>query len=505
MDLINKLNKEFHIKLKSTVIFTYGNVNDLSRHIYEKYGEEISETPQMVKLKEERPIEALTLPANKIFRSAKEEQSNQGKQSKQKEQGEMKKIAPMKFETIFLTGATGILGGYILKELLETTQSQIVCLIRAKDIAHAKERLKKILTIYGSSDSILKQFDQRVIPIIGDVGKENLGIDENEYHRLAHLIDCTIHIAANTNLVMPYDYLAPINVQGVINMIDFVLTTKQKYLIHVSSYHVMADVIYRKDFAFTEEHFDVGQGFSKMGYQKTKFEGERFIREATEKGLVWNIVRPGNIFGEEKTGFYPLDMSGSASIFHRLFEMIIKSGIAAFGQNYFDMTPVDYIAKGILFLGLQRNSFFETYHMLNPDIKRWYEIINLVNEYGYKIKLIPVDDYLKMVHENNLPISEEIGAEWLNLMKYGFANKDFFINDGYADARYTSSILKDADIICPRIDLTLLSAYLSFYTSKGIIPPLPERNETPKIPLRQYNKKIEKKSSGKNLNSKIKG
>ncbi|MEW5803368.1 MAG: thioester reductase domain-containing protein [bacterium] len=562
LELIGKLNMVFGIALKTAVIFNHANVNDLSRYIYDKYGEKITddtlpkanagEEPaanvgeeRVIRTPEQAPVSkppAMTT-ANSIFQPAAEakdirqaggdrqtcrdqqaiqtggdrqatqagggkqvrddrqaggdrQQFKGGKQAgedgyeKQDKQGEETDIGlgrlkyqtkpvvcknnPFTFHNIFLTGPTGILGGYLIKELLETTTAQIYCLIRAQGITHGLERLRKILISYGAQDRVLDALNHRVVPIIGDVSKANFGLLEMEYLHLANAIDCTIHIAASTNLIMPYDYLAPINVQGVKNIINFALKTKQKYLIHVSSYHVMADVIYRSNFAFTEQHFDVGQKFAKMGYQETKFEGERLVREASQKGLLWNIVRPGNIFGEAKSGLYPLEMSGSASIFHRLFELIIKSGIAAFGNNYFDITPVDYIAKAILFLGLKRNSFRETYHLLNTDKKHWYEIINLLNAYGYKINLVLVDDYLRMVHQDSLPLDEEVAPEWLNLMKYGFANKEFFINDGYADATYTQSLLKEEGIICPKIDVKLLGTYLEYYASKGIIP-LPPR------------------------------
>ncbi|MGA1867996.1 MAG: thioester reductase domain-containing protein [bacterium] len=479
LELVNNLNKVFGITLKTTIMFTYANVKDLSRYISEKYGEEIAATRSIGDKKEKMAPKPHRVAAHELFLQTAPEA--------------LKKpdLDEYTFHAILLTGPTGILGGYILKELLETTDAHIYCIIRARDIAHAQERLAKILISYNAEKSLLQELQRRVIPLIGDITKKRFGLSKRDYRHLADSIDCTIHIAASTNLVMPYNYLAPINVTGVKNIIDLVLGTRQKYLIHVSSYHVMADVIYRSNFAFKEQDFDVGQKFTKMGYQETKFEGERLVRDASNKGLVWNIIRPGNIFGESGSGLYPLEMSGAASIFHRLFELIIKSGVAAIGNNYFDITPVDYIAKGIISLGLHRKSFFETYHLLNTDKKRWYEIINIVNEYGYKIKLLPVDEYLRMVHENTLPIDEEVAPEWLNLMKYGFATKEFFINDGHADAEYTHALLKDRGIACPPIDLQLLGPYLAYYASNGIIPRLTENNGHKKKPLPTlYGKRI---------------
>ncbi|MGA1868339.1 MAG: thioester reductase domain-containing protein [bacterium] len=463
IEVVDKLNKAFGISLKNTIVFNYANVADLSRHIHDKYSQEIAPLLPM----ESKSKGSSNKPPQDLPEPPMKDESVSIKSVSNRE----------KITTIFITGPTGILGGYLLKELLKTTSAKIFCLIRATSTDYAKERIHKILASYGAQEWIFDAFKERVFPIIGDITEENLGLSETEYRSLADSIDCMIHIAASTNLIMPYEYLAPINVQGVKNIIDFALHTKQKYLIHLSSYHVMADVIYRSNFAFKEDDYDVGQSFPKMGYQQTKFEGERLVREASKEGLIWNIVRPGNIFGEAESGLYPIDLSGSASIFHRLFELIVKSKIAAFGQNFFDITPVDYIAKAICYLGLKRNSFYETYHLVNPDKKKWYEIINLLNDYGYKIHVVSPDRYLAMVHEDRLPLNEEVAPEWLNLMKYGFANLQFFLSDGHADAAYTHSILVKEGITCPPIDLQLLSTYLEFYVSKGIIPPPPGKED----------------------------
>ncbi|MEM6684205.1 MAG: beta-ketoacyl synthase N-terminal-like domain-containing protein, partial [Bacteroidota bacterium] len=47
------------------------------------------------------------------------------------EEVETQSIIQKKFETIFITGATGFLGVYLLRELLENTNANIICLVRA--------------------------------------------------------------------------------------------------------------------------------------------------------------------------------------------------------------------------------------------------------------------------------------------------------------------------------------------------------------------------------------
>jgi len=71
--------------------------------------------------------------------------------------------------SIFLTGATGVLGGRVLHELLRSTDATIYCLVRAENDELAKERLADTLQIYDVAGESFADFNDRVRPVIGDV------------------------------------------------------------------------------------------------------------------------------------------------------------------------------------------------------------------------------------------------------------------------------------------------------------------------------------------------
>src|SRR3712207_985904 len=50
---------------------------------------------------------------------------------------------------IFLTGATGFLGGFLLRELLSQTAAPVVCLVRAASPEAALERVRDNMARYG--------------------------------------------------------------------------------------------------------------------------------------------------------------------------------------------------------------------------------------------------------------------------------------------------------------------------------------------------------------------
>ncbi len=51
-----------------------------------------------------------------------------------------------RFDKVFLTGATGFVGAYLIDALLKTTAAEIICLVRADNPQHAHERLIANLT-----------------------------------------------------------------------------------------------------------------------------------------------------------------------------------------------------------------------------------------------------------------------------------------------------------------------------------------------------------------------
>ena len=82
----------------------------------------------------------------------------------------------MAHNLIFMTGATGVLGQELVKELLRTTNAQIALLARAKNRASHSERVKKILTSIG----IDSHLGSRVHVIEGDVTHHKFGIKKTD-------------------------------------------------------------------------------------------------------------------------------------------------------------------------------------------------------------------------------------------------------------------------------------------------------------------------------------
>ena len=366
--------------------------------------------------------------------------------------------------TILLNGATGVLGGHLLKELLETTQSNVVCLVRASDQTSARERLREFLKTYDTKDRLGGAFDNRVSLAIGDITKPHLGMDLQTYQTLAGKIDLVIHNAGKTSLHGVYSELQAVNVQGTQAMIDFTLATAQKYLIFISSYTVLGDRIAIKMRPFTEQDLDVGQGFSNLGYPRSKFEAETLVRTAHQQGLRWIIVRPGNIMGESHSGAYPFGLTSTPGIFYDLLKTVIDLKIAPSSKQLFDITPVDYVSRSIVHLCLERQEIFSTYHLLNPDPKSFEQVAALLCDIGYSVELI--DRYLFVEGlRTDLSNYHSLTAE---LMRF---NQAFIPNSEGTriSTRLTHEVLSKGGIHCPPIDACLLKTYVDYCIRIGYL------------------------------------
>jgi thioester reductase-like protein len=364
---------------------------------------------------------------------------------------------------ILINGVTGLLGGRTLKEYLETTNSTLYCLVRGENKDKARERILNMLSTYGLDETIKLKFEQRVVPVIGDITKHKLGLDEEEYNNLTNTIDMVVHIAGKISLHGFYEEVKPVNVDGTRNMIDFALKTKQKYFIHTSTIAIMGDCLLKNCPPYTEDDFYIGQEFENMGYEQSKFEAEEMVRASSKDGLKWIVVRSGYIMGDSKNGFYPFGITSVPGVFYDYIKTAIEMKTFFNSPLYFDVTPVDYISRAIVHFSTQNKNIYEIYHLCNPNPCTLNDIINCVIKYGYKIDIVNFNRFLNKI--KNKDNSYRSMATELTLLNY---SDDSY---GYSsvDATYTKEILEEVGIICPKVDEKLIKIYLDHCIEVGYL------------------------------------
>jgi fatty acid CoA ligase FadD9 len=309
--------------------------------------------------------------------------------------------------TVLLTGATGFLGRYLALEWLERmdmVDGKVICLVRAKDDAAARERLDK--TFDSGDPELLRHYRElaanHLEVLAGDKGETDLGLDPQTWQRLADTVDLIVDPAALVNHVLPYSQLFGPNALGTAELIRIALTTKQKPFVYVSTIGVGAGIEPGK---FTEDgDVRVISATRKVddsyanGYSNSKWAGEVLLRLAHDLcGLPVSVFRCDMILADT-TYAGQLNLP---DMFTRLMLSLVATGIApgsfyqldAEGNRqraHYDGLPVEFIADAISTLGERVVDGFETYHVMNPydDGIGLDEYVDWLIEAGYPVERV---------------------------------------------------------------------------------------------------------------------
>jgi len=291
---------------------------------------------------------------------------------------------------IFLTGATGFLGAYLLADLLKETDATIDCLVRG-DPASAKERLARARDDFGLSWS---GGADRVRPILGDLSRPGLALEAAEFEALGRRIDAIYHVAAKVNEASGYPALRAANVLGTHELlrlanlgaparVHFVSTTA----VFESSGYLAAEVI-EDDAPLAAAERVYG------GYAQSKWVAEAMLEEARSRGLPVNIYRPGSISGDSTSGHQAWGQT-----FGSLLRGILAQGAAPEIDVVMTLTPVDFISRAIVHLSRSRWADDRSLNLVNPQGVTMAALVDRARALGHPLDLLPYAEWVSAVSD----------------------------------------------------------------------------------------------------------
>ncbi|OSD08737.1 L-aminoadipate-semialdehyde dehydrogenase large subunit [Trametes coccinea BRFM310] len=249
--------------------------------------------------------------------------------------------------TVFLTGATGFLGAFILRDLLVRPASRVkkvICLVRASDDAKALARLRDSAEGRGVwNEEWVKT--GRVEVVRGDLDQPRFGLDSGAWIRVAGETDAIIHNGALVHWVYPYEKLRSANVLGTLTAVELAATGKPKLFTFVSSTSAIDTEYYVQlsdSIGAVPESDDLegARHALKTGYGQSKWVSEKLLFEAGRRGLKGHIVRPGYVVGDSETA-----VTNTDDFLWRLVKGCIQLGLVPDINNTVNMVPVDHVAR----------------------------------------------------------------------------------------------------------------------------------------------------------------
>ena len=209
-------------------------------------------------------------------------------------------ICPSDFREVLLTGATGFVGCFVLRDLLEQNDELTVhCIVRAEDVEHGFERLRAALQQAEIWD---EHYALRIRIVAGDVAEARFGLSESDFEAMCQRIDAVYHLAADINLSSSYLDIRTINTFSIRNVLELCLRKRFKYLFYASTMgvfpqyfcafahefkHSRIDHQMQPDLASMKKMFPV----ALLGYPWSKLVSEQTLLFAQAAGLPVGIFR----------------------------------------------------------------------------------------------------------------------------------------------------------------------------------------------------------------------
>lgn len=369
---------------------------------------------------------------------------------------------------IFLTGATGFLGSFLLYELLQQTQADIYCLVRSETIDSGKKKILSSLKSYLLWD---ESFSQRIIPASGDLSKPFLGFSETLFEQLAERLDVIYHNGALVNSTYPYSVLKAPNVLGTQEVLRLASLVKVKPVHFISTISIVGDgkssvqIIRERD---SLDNFTIPSG----GYSQSKWVAEKLVAIARKRGLPVSIYRPGTISGHSKTG-----TCNTSDNTYRAIKGCIQLGSVSDRDIQLDLSPVDYVSQAIVHLSRQKESLGKTFHLVNPQPLPLSEMVNYMRSLGYPIERVS-DNQWRSQLLNTVNSPDNALYPLLSIYSEEDSDRDSQDRDSSIqqfDCQNTLTGLAGASIVCPPVDTKLLDTYFSYLIQTGFLspPPLP--------------------------------
>ncbi|MER5843182.1 thioester reductase domain-containing protein, partial [Streptomyces prasinus] len=358
---------------------------------------------------------------------------------------------------ILLTGASGFLGAFLLRDLMRTTEARIHCLVRGTDGAAAYDRLRTSLRWYRVWDDV---DPDRLTVLAGDLAEEGLGLTEDVHDSLARTVDVVYHAGATVHWLHPYTALSAANVRGTEEILRLAARHRTVPVHYVSTVGVFNGS--RTPGVPLKVTDPTGPAeVLPSGYLQSKWVAEQLVGLARERGLPVSVYRVDVISGDRDNGacqtrdFVWLSLKG-----------LLQAGAVPAGVGgRFHLLPVDYVSAAIIGIAGRTEETGGTYHLFNRDSLSLADCVSQLRRMGYSLREVEREEWSAAVRADRtnalLPL--------LHAFELMTSDTDAFYPP--LDTSETEAALSGTGIACPPLTAELFATYVDFFVQEGHFPP----------------------------------
>ncbi|WNG44103.1 amino acid adenylation domain-containing protein [Archangium minus] len=374
--------------------------------------------------------------------------------------------APMRLRPprhLLLTGATGFVGAFLLKELLDGQPARVHCLIRATGREEAGVKLERRLRAYGLWED---RFRERIEPVPGDLSKPGLGLSPTQFEALAERIDAIYHCGAMVSFLHPYRELRAANVHATQALLELACRGRLKPLHHVSTLSVFPPHLRLGGGLLAEEDGLEGATGFRTGYAQSKWVAERLVAQARDRGAQVAIYRLGNVAGHSRTGAW-----NTTDFVSRTLKSFIQLGSMPELDGTLDLLPVDFVAKAITHLSREPRSLGRTFHLSHPRPVPAWHLRGWLATLGYQLRSVSQAEWLDELRRDTERRDHNALFALAHLLDApgGGGPLKLFSSWGRVDHRNTREGLEGSGIECVPVDSSLLRTYFQYFVESGFL------------------------------------
>ncbi|MFI1002971.1 thioester reductase domain-containing protein [Streptomyces galbus] len=363
-------------------------------------------------------------------------------------------------DEVLLTGASGFLGAFLLRDLMRRTRARVHCLVRGADDAAAHARLRASLEWYRVWDEI---DPDRLSVLAGDLARPLLGLPEETFDGLARTVDAVYHAGATVHWLHPYTALRDANVRGTEEVLRLAARHRTVPVHHVSTVGVFDGP--RVPGVPLEVTDPTGPAEAlPSGYLQSKWVAEQVLELARERGLPVSVYRVDVISGDQVNGacqtrdFVWLALKG-----------LLQSGaVPAGAEGRFHLLPVDYVSAAIVAISGRPAAAGGTFHLFNRDALDLGACVARLRALGYPLREVDPESWRELVRSDRdnalLPL--------LHAFELMTGDTDAFYPA--LDTTQTEQALSGTGISCPPLTGELFDRYVEFFVQEKHFPAPPQ-------------------------------